>query len=404
MKNTRVVVTGLGLVTSIGIGKDEFWKNLTAGMSGISEVKQFDTKRFKRHFGGEIQHFNPAEYLHRKSANYIGRASQLGLTAAKLALKDASISDKAIKNQKTAVIVGVTIPESGLIDQFSEEMYFKRTKNIHKRSILNINAPSISRDIGHFLGAKPVNMLIPNACGAGNFSIAYGYDLIKQGKVQTALVGGAEAFSRVAFQGFQTLRAMAENKCSPFDKNRQGMLLGEGASILILEDYESAIARKARIYCEVLGYGYSCDAHSMTIPKKEGVFKAMKKALDNSGIKADEIDYISAHGTGTIANDKNETAAIKDLFGERFSRMPISSMKSMLGHSMGAASAIEAASCCLSIEKNVAPATMNYTTPDPDCDIDCVPNFARKTKVDAALNNGFAFGGNNCCVVFKRCA
>ena len=396
----RVVVTGLGVVTSIGTGKEEFWKNLTEGKSGISEVTRFDTKRYKRHYAGEIKDFNAENYLPKKAADYIGRSSMLGIAAAKLALRDAGIEEKSFKDQKAAVIIGTTIPESGIIDYSSEEMFFKRTRNILRRSLLNIFSPSIARDIGHFLGGKPLNLMIPNACGAGNFSIAYGYDMIRNGEIEMAIAGGAESLSRIAFQGFQVMRVMAENKCSPFDKNRQGMLLGEGSGILILEDYDKARERKANIYAEVIGYGHSCDAHNMTIPKKEGVFKAMRKALTNSNINANEVDYISAHGTGTGANDKNESAVINELFGKR--RVPVSSIKSMLGHSMGAASAIEAASCCLAIERSVIPPTINYQTPDPECDIDCVPNCSRNAKVNVAVNNGFAFGGNNCCVVFKK--
>lgn len=400
--NKRIVITGLGVVTSIGIGKEEFWKNLIEGRSGISEVTQFDTKKFNRHYAGEIKNFDPEKYLPKKAVKYIGRSSQLGIAAAKLALQDAKIGDKSLKNIRTGVIVGVTIPESGHIDRSSEAMLNKRTKDIKQRSILNVFSPSISLDIGHFLGTSPVNTLIPNACAAGNFSISYGYDLLKKGRIDAAMVGGAESLSRIAFQGFQTLNAMAEKECSPFDKNRQGMLLGEGAGILILEELNSAINRNAQIYAEVLGCGYSCDAFSMTIPKKEGVYKAMQKTLYNSNIKPGQVDYISAHGTGTAANDKNEVAAIKELFGERYRTIPISSIKSMLGHTMGAASAIEAVSCCLAIERGGVPPTINYRTPDPDCDIDCVPNNARQAKVNIALNNGFAFGGNNCCVVFGK--
>lgn len=402
MTKLRVVVTGLGPVTSIGTGKSEFWSNLIAGRSGISEVTQFDTARYKRHFGGEIKDFNPAEYLPQQTVQYVGRASQLGVAAAKLALADAGINAEALKGRRAAVFMGVTIPESGLIDHSSQEIFFKRKKNIHRRSLLNINAPSIARDISHFTGAGPINVLIPNACGAGNYSIAYGYDLIRSGQVDIAVVGGAESLSRVAFQGFQTMRAMADRVCAPFDKNRQGMLLGEGSGILIIEDLGRALARGARIYAEVLGYGASCDAFNMTIPSQEGVYKAMKKAVDNSNINSDKIDYISAHGTGTIANDKNEAAAIRELLGKNYKDTPVSSIKSMLGHTMGAASAIEAISCCLAIENGIVPPTINFQTADPDCAIDCVPNKARGAKVDVALNNGFAFGGNNCCVVFRK--
>lgn len=400
--NGRIVITGLGAVTSIGVGKEDFWNNLIAGKSGISEITCFDTKRYKRHYGGEIKDFHPEEYLPKRAVNYVGRASQMGIVATKLALKDANINEKSVANQKTAVIIGATIPESGVIDYSSEEMYFRRTKNIMKRSLLNIFSPSIARDIGHFLGGKPENLMIPNACGAGNYSIAYGYDMIRNGEIDMAIAGGAESLSRIAFQGFQVLRAMAENKCSPFDKNRQGMLLGEGAGILILEDYENAKQRGANIYAEVIGHGCSCDAHNMTIPKKEGVYKAMSKALTNSNINADEVDYISAHGTGTGANDRNEAAVIKDIFGKRNNRIPVSSIKSMLGHSMGAASAIEAVSCCLAVERGVIPPTINYQTPDPECDIDCVPNSSRNAKVDVAVNNGFALAATTAAWFLKK--
>jgi 3-oxoacyl-[acyl-carrier-protein] synthase II len=268
--------------------------------------------------------------------------------------------------------------------------------------IVHMFSPSISRDLGYFFSIKGTNSLIPNACAAGNYAIGYGYDLIRMRHNDMAIVGGAESLSRIAFQGFQSINGMSLKKCTPFDKDRKGMLLGEGAGILILESLDSAIKRKAHIYAEVAGYGTSCDAHHMTIPHQRGVKKAMEKALRNSGVTVSQIDYVSAHGTGTIANDKNEIAAIKELWGDSCKTPPVSSIKSMLGHCMGAASSIEAIACCLTIENSVIPPTINFKTPDPECAIDCVPNIARHQKVDIALNNGFAFGGNNCCVVFRR--
>ena len=399
----RVVVTGLGVVSSIGIGKEEFWKNLTAGRSGIGEVARFDTKRYKRHFGGDIKDFSPEDFIHKKSVRYVGRATQLGIAGVKLALEDAKINPAEMdERKKTCIILGTTMPEDDLIDHCTGNLVSRKTKNISKNDILNHFPHSLIHNISHFLKIKCNGLLIPNACGAGNFAIGYAFDLISKGAYDLGIVGGTESFSRIAFQGFQAMRAMAEQKCSPFDKNRQGMLLGEGSGILILEEYGNALKRNAPIYGEVLGYGQSCDARSMTIPQKEGVFKSMKKALDNSGVSADKVDYISAHGTATIANDKNESAAIKELFGSRYNNIPVSSIKSMLGHTMGAASAIEAAVCCLAIERGVIPPTINYETQDPDCGIDCVPGVSRKYNVDVALNNGFAFGGNNCCVVFKK--
>jgi 3-oxoacyl-[acyl-carrier-protein] synthase II len=216
------------------------------------------------------------------------------------------------------------------------------------------------------------------------------------------LAGGADPLSRLAFTGFSRLFAMAPEKCQPFDKNRKGMLLGEGGAMLVVESLDSAKKRGAHIYAEILGYGLSCDAYNMTIPSRKGISKVMEKAVRNSGIAKSNVDYISAHGTGTGQNDKTETEAIKEVFGDLSANIPVSSIKSMLGHTMGTASALEAMSCCLVIEDGVIPPTINYETPDPECSLDYVPNKAKKKEVNIALNNSFAFGGNNACVVFGK--
>jgi 3-oxoacyl-[acyl-carrier-protein] synthase II len=398
----KVVVTGLGVISSIGIGKDNFWKNLIKGESGISKVTLFDTSRFKRHYAGEIKNFNPTEFIPQDIVKFLGRASQFAIAATKLALEDAGISLVDLKNKKIAVVTGTTMAEANVLD-FSCEMFLKEEwDEITAKLLLNAFSPSIARNIGYFFQTKGFNLLIPNACAAGNYVLGYGFDLVKKGEIDLAIVGGSDALSRIAFQGFQKLYAMAPRVCTPFDKNRKGMLLGEGAGILILEPFDKALERKASIYAEVLGYGLSCDAYHMTIPKREGIKKAMEKALKNAGASIGDIDYISAHGTGTVQNDKEEAGAIKELFGEKHKKIPTSSIKSMLGHCMGAASAIEAAACCLAIKNGVIPPTINYQTPDPECDIDCVPNKAKKNIVNIVLNNSFAFGGNNCCLVLKK--
>jgi len=398
--NRRVVVTGLGVISSIGIGKKDFWNNLIQGKSGISKIEHFDTSKFNRHNGGEIKNFDPNKFIPKEMVRFLGRASRLAISSTRLALEDALISNGDLKDKKAAVILGVTIPEGSAID-FSSEMILKeKLDSVKRRFLLNIFSPSVSRNVGHFFKIKGINLLFPNACAAGNYSIGYGYDLIKNGEVDLAVTGGSEALSRISFQGFQSLYAMSPDICSPFDKNRKGMLLGEGAGILILESLERALKRNAPIYAEVLGYGLSCDAHHITAPQREGIKKAMEKAIKNSGLSTNDIDYISAHGTGTLQNDKEEGGAIKELFGSK--RVPVSSIKSMLGHTMGAASAIEAIVCCLAIRDGVIPPTINFKTPDPECDVDCVPNKARKLRVKTVLNNGFAFGGNNCCVVLSR--
>ncbi len=240
------------------------------------------------------------------------------------------------------------------------------------------------------------------ACAAGNYAIGQAFDLIKAGKADYVLAGGADSISRIVFTGFSRLFAMAPEKCQPFDKNRKGLLQGEGAAILFLETLESAQKRNVNIYAEILGYGLSCDGYHMTTPSVEGVSKAMKKAIFNSKVKLSEVDYISAHGTGTRENDKAECHAINKVFGERTKQIPVSSIKSILGHTMGAASAFETIACCLVIKNNQIPPTINFYTNDEECDIDCVPNDSREKEVGVVLNNSQAFGGNNACLVLKR--
>lgn len=347
--NRDVVVTGLGAVSSIGIGKEEFWKNILAGKSGISEVSQFDTSKFKRHNAGEIKNFDPQFFMPENLTKFMGRASQFAIAAAKSAIEDSKLSLSNIENEKLAVIIGTTMTEASVID-FSGEMFIKEEwDKITKQLLMNVFSPSIARSVGYFLKAKGENLLIPNACAAGNFALGYGFDLIRKGEIDFAIVGGADSLSRVAFQGFQRLYAMSTDICSPFDKDRHGMLLGEGAGILILESLESAVSRKAPIYAKVLEYGLSCDAFNMTIPSRVGIKKSMVKAIKNANISIDDVDYISAHGTGTIQNDKEESGAIKEIFGDK--KVAVSSIKSMLGHCMGAASALESITCCLALKE-----------------------------------------------------
>lgn len=244
--------------------------------------------------------------------------------------------------------------------------------------------------------------MFSTACAAGNYAIGYGYDLIRMNRADLVLAGASDPFSRISFTGFNQFKAVAPEKCQPFDKDRKGMMVAEGAGALVLESLASATARNAPIYGEIAGYGLSCDAHHMTSSTVEGIAECMRKALKEAGLSADDVHYISAHGTGTPTNDKNECAAIKEVFGQRFKDIPVSSIKSMLGHTMGAASVIEAITCALVVKNDVIPPTINYETPDPECDIDCVPNQARKQTVKVALNNSYAFGGNNASLVLTK--
>ena len=401
MNKRRIVVTGIGVVSSVGVGKDEFWKSIISGKSGISKITSFNTKELRCHYAGEIKNFIPEDFIAKRKIQFLGRTSQMAIAATSQALKDSRLSLRNINKQRTGVFLGTTMGEKPLEESIDVWLMEGHDK-IDKKKILQSTPNNLSANIANYFKIQGPNYLIPTACAAGNYAIGYGFDLIKKGDIDYAIVGGADSFSKVAFIGFHRLYAVAPEKCQPFDKNRKGMLVGEGAGILFLETLESALKRKSNIYAEILGYGISCDAHHMTASHVDGIERVIRKALKESDIGEDEIDYINPHGTGTQSNDKTECAAIKRIFKERYKTIPISSIKSMLGHTMGAASAIEVLTCCLVVKENIIPPTINFETPDPECDIDCVPNKAKIKKVDIALNNGFAFGGNNSCLVIGK--
>lgn len=394
----RIVVTGLGIVSSIGLDKNIFWKNLIAGKSGISEVSTFYSSSYSLKKGGSIKDFNSITKLSKD----MGRASQFALEVSCEAINDARLSYPYIGKNRCGVIFGTTNGESNILEEINRIWLEKGESEIWAQTIVKFLVASISNNIGYLLKINGMARVIPTACSAGNYCIGHAYDLIKNNRLDIVVVGGTDPLTRYAFAGFGRMFAMAQDKCQPFDKNRKGMMVGEGAGALILEELEAAKKRKANIYCEILGYGLSCDAHHMTAPSVNGILQVMEKAIKNSKIEKKEVDYICAHGTGTPANDKAECEAIKKVFGERTKKISVSSIKSMLGHTMGAASAIEAVACCLAIKNNVVPPTINYETHDSECDIDCVPNVANKRVVDVALNNSFAFGGNNACLVLRR--
>jgi 3-oxoacyl-[acyl-carrier-protein] synthase II len=399
--NRRVVITGLGIVSSVGIGKDAFKEAIFSGKSGISEITSFDTSIFKCHRGGEVKNFNPQDFISKRRVQFLGRASQMAISSSLMALEDAGLPPKNLPKAKTGVIIGTTIGEKPL-EELVDTWVRGGLKEIDRQRVLQASVNNISANTAIYFKAQGPNFIFSTACAAGNYAIGYGFDLIRNGELDYVLAGGSDSFFYVAFVGFQRLYAMAQDKCQPFDKNRKGMMLGEGSGILLLERLDLALKRNVNIYAEVLGYGLACDAFHPTAPDPEGIAKTMEKALREAGLTYQDIDYISAHGTGTPTNDKVECQAIKKVFKERYKDIPVSSIKSMLGHAMGAASAIEAIACCLAVKEDVVPPTINFQTPDPDCDIDCVPNIARRKVVNVAMNNGFAFGGNNACLVIRK--
>lgn len=396
----RVVITGLGVVSSIGIGWKDFWKNLLEGTSGISPVESFDTSQYFTHNGGEVKNFRPEEFIPKDRTNSLNKASQLAFVSAKLAIEDSGLNH--VSKLKIGVCLGATMGSIQSVEILDILLFNHNLSGITPRLIYNISNQSMSQLICSEYNLSGGAIIFSTACAAGNYAIGYGFDLIRLGKAEVVLAGGIEPFSKVAFTGFNQFKAVAPEKCQPFDKNRKGIIVAEGSGMLLLESLDCAIKRNANIYAEIIGYGLSCDAHHMTTPTVEGIATCMKKALKEAEIDTNDVDYICAHGTGTITNDKNECAAIKEVFGPRYKQIAVSSIKSMLGHTMGAASALEAVACALAVKYDMIPPTINYETPDPDCDIDCVPNKARRHVVNIALNNSYAFGGNNACVIFKK--
>ena len=401
-----IVITGIGLVTPAGLGHDEVWANLLAGRSGIAPVESFDTAAYNVHLGGEVRGFEPRHHLRRLEARQAGRASQLAIAAAHQALEDAGLAAGELVPERTGVIMGTTSGEPQEVERFDDRWVADELAEVGGEFMGRYPCHHIPANIAAELDLAGVNMMIPAACAAGNYAIAEAFDVLRAGRADVMLAGGADSFSRITYTGFARLGAIAPECCQPFDQGRKGMIPGEGAGILVLEPLERARARGARVYAEVAGYGLSCDAHHMTAahPEGDGAARAMAQALEQSAVTPEEVSYISAHGTGTPTNDRLETLALGRLFGPRAGGKPISSIKSMLGHTMGAASAIEAAACALAIRTGWIPPTINFEQSDPQCDLDCVPNEARQMDVRVAMNNAYAFGGTNASVIFRRVA
>ena len=400
----RVVITGLGLITPIGSGWRTFWEALLEGRSGIGPVTYFDTSELPVHIGAEVKGFSPEPYVRRQPVENLGRSSQLAVAAARMALEDSRLDLGSLDRRRAGVSMGTTSGEPYFVERYNDIRKAEGLDAIPGEMLPKYPCSVIPTNVAIEFDLHGPCLMIPTACAAGNYAIGYAFDLIRLGRVDAMLAGGADAFSRITYMGFARLGAIARERCQPFDKNRKGMVPGEGAAVLVLEAEEAAIARGATIYAEVLGYGISCDAYHMTAahPQGEGAVRAMAMALRESKIGVEDVDYISAHGTGTPTNDRVESIAVRTLFQDRAPKVPMSSIKSMIGHTMGAASAIEAAACALALDTGMIPPTINYEEPDPECDLDYVPNQARRTNPRVALNNAYAFGGNNASLCLAR--
>lgn len=400
MSRPRVVITGLGVVSSIGIGVAAFEQALRRGASGVSRITAFDITGFAHQNGCEVRDFEPRQWIERLDPTTLGRSSQFSTAAARMAIADAQVTPELLAEYRCGVSIGTTDGESQPIDWLTEQWVRQGPETLAPAIVAQVPSHRISMAVAREFNLHGEAVTIPTACAAGNYAIGHAYDLLCANDVDFMLCGGADAMCRKTFAGFYRLGTIAPEVCQPFDKDRQGILTGEGAGMLFLERLESALTRKARIYAEVLGYGMNCDANHMVAPNQESIGRCMRLAHQHAGIQPGDVSYVSAHGTGTRANDVTESAAIRQVFGD--TPPPTSSIKSMLGHTMGAASALSSVACALAIHQGFIPPTINCHNPDPECGLDCVPNVARQADVRIAQNNAFAFGGNNAIVIYGK--
>lgn len=400
----RVVITGLGIVSSIGVGKEEFWENALKGACGTSEVTSHNTSGFENHRGGEIKDLDPSSFLSEEKTSLLERGSIMAIMAAKMAMKDAALDLKKENLQRMGISMGTTLGEVQALEKADRIWLREGHDKILASLFRQYPSGNIPANMARELGISGLNIMISNACAAGNFAIGYAFDLIRSYKADLMLAGGADPFSWIPFTGFNRLGAVSHDVVRPFDRDSTGMMVGEGAGVLVIEPLEAALKRKARIYAEIMGYGIGCDANHMTAPHPEsrGIIQAVNFALKSSSLKPDQIDCVIAHGTGTPSNDQAEMLALTKIFGERVNQLPVTSIKSMLSHSMGAASAIEALTNALVVYHNVIPPTINYKTPHPKFNIDVVANKYREKEVKFGMNNALAFGGNNSSLILGK--
>jgi 3-oxoacyl-[acyl-carrier-protein] synthase II len=407
----RVVVTGLGAITPIGNTLEEYWQGLLTGRNGIDRITLFDPSNHACRIAGEVKGFDPGDYLDRKEIKRMDRFAQFGVSASLQAIADAQFKINDLNAEQVGVIIGSGI---GGIKVLEDQQTVYLNKGPSKCSPFMI--PMMIANMAAGLtaihtGAKGPNTCTVTACAAGSHAVGDAFRLIQGGYAQAMICGGAEAaVTPLSVAGFASARALStrnddpKKACRPFDRDRDGFVMGEGAGILLLEELDHALARGAKIYAEIVGYGMTCDAHHITSPSPggEGASRAINLALKDAGITPDQVSYINAHGTSTPANDPTETSAIKTALGEHAKKVAVSSTKSMTGHLLGGSGGIEAVATAMAIASDQVPPTINLDNPDPECDLDYVPHQSRSMKVDVALSNSFGFGGHNVTLVFKK--
>lgn len=411
MNKRRVVVTGVGLITPLGTGTKKSWQNLLDGRSGVRKITQFDATHFPCQVAGEVPDFEINQFIEIKEQKKMDRFIHFAFAAAKMAVEDSGLKITKDNADRIGVLVGSGIGGLSAIEHYHTILLEKGPKRISPffipMLIINLAAGQISI---HF-GAKGPNSAVATACASGTHSIGDAFKIIKRGEADAMISGGTEAvITPLAVGGFSSMKALStrnnepEKASRPFDRDRDGFVMGEGAGIMVLEDMEHALSREAKIYAEITGYGMTGDAYHITSPppEGEGAARCMRASLKDANIHPEEIEYINAHGTSTKYGDELETQAIKSVFGKHAYKFAVSSTKSMTGHLLGAAGGVEGVICALSIFNKIIPPTINLENPDPECDLDYVPDKARAMDINMAMSNSFGFGGTNACIIFKR--
>ncbi|HUX46894.1 MAG TPA: beta-ketoacyl-ACP synthase II [Desulfosporosinus sp.] len=413
MLKHRAVITGMGVISPVGNHIDEFWNNLIEGKSGIGLLTRFDTSNLPTKVAAEVKNFEPTEWINKKESRHMDRFAQFAIAAAKMALQDSGLDLEKVDKERAGVVMGCGIGGVTTFEEQKEVLMSKGSSRVTPFFVPMLISNMAAAHLSIEFGLQGSSLTIVTACASATNAIGEALRIIQHGEADVVFCGGTEApITNLAFAGFCAAKTMSTEKenpeqaCRPFDKRRSGFVMGEGAGVLVLESLEHAEARGAHIYAELAGYGSTSDAYHITTPAPggAGAARAMRLALNDSGVSVEDVDYINAHGTSTGPNDTTETNAIKTVFGSNASKLAISSTKSMTGHLMGAAGAIEAVICALSINRGGIPPTTNYGEPDPDCDLDYVPNIARKQEVNVAMSNSLGFGGHNACIVLKKFA
>jgi 3-oxoacyl-[acyl-carrier-protein] synthase II len=407
----RVVITGMGLVTPLGTGVEKNWQALVAGRSGIGPVSRFDVSDFPTRIAGEVKDFHPEDFIETREIKKMDLFIQYAVAAAQMAMEEAGLPITADNEDMVGVIIGVGMAGLPTIEEVHSLFLESRLKKVSPFFIPKVTANLAPGQIAIRYGAKGINYTPTSACSSGAHAIGEAFRLIRMGEQDAMIAGGAEAaLTPLGLGGFIVLKAVScrndepEKASRPFDRNRDGFVMGEGAGVVVLEELQQAKRRGARIYAEVVGYGANCDAYHITAPSPEGegAARCMRLALRSGGIEPCEVDYINAHGTSTPYNDATETQAIKRVFGEHAARLAVSSTKSMAGHLLGAAGGVETVYSALALSHGIIPPTINYEEVDPACDLDYVPNVARRVPIRVAMSNSFGFGGTNACLVFRK--